>query len=208
MVILVDNGHGVNTAGKCSPDGKFREYRYARQIAAEVVKRLKADGYDARLLVTEETDISLTERCNRANKICKEYGTKNVCLVSIHNNAAGSDGKWHEATGWEAWTSKGQTQGDKLADCLYVAAEKVLVPLFPNVPKNRLIRTDTADGDKDKESNFTILYKSNCAACLTENFFQDTKADVEWLESLCGIDAIVRLHIDGIKDYVSKYGTK
>lgn len=208
MIILCDPGHGANTAGKCSPDGKFREYRYARKVAAEVVKRLKSDGYDARLLVPEETDISLTERCNRVNKLCRQYGTKNVCLVSIHNNAAGSDGKWHEATGWEAWTSKGQTKSDKLADCLYAAAEKTLVPLFPNVPKNRLIRTDTTDGDKDKESNFTILYKSSCAACLTENFFQDTKADVEWLESLCGFDAIVRLHVDGIKDYVSKYSTR
>lgn len=25
MIILIDNGHGVNTPGKCSPDGLFRE---------------------------------------------------------------------------------------------------------------------------------------------------------------------------------------
>ena len=48
MIILIDNGHGVNTPGKCSPDGLFREYRYTREIAAEVVKRLRAAGYDAR----------------------------------------------------------------------------------------------------------------------------------------------------------------
>ena len=28
MKILIDNGHGINTPGKCSPDGKFREYKY------------------------------------------------------------------------------------------------------------------------------------------------------------------------------------
>ena len=38
MKILIDNGHGVNTPGKCSPDGVFREYKYTREIAAAVVK--------------------------------------------------------------------------------------------------------------------------------------------------------------------------
>ena len=52
MKILIDNGHGINTPGKCSPDGKFREYKYAREIAIEVVKRLKAEGYDAERIVS------------------------------------------------------------------------------------------------------------------------------------------------------------
>jgi N-acetylmuramoyl-L-alanine amidase len=33
MKILIDNGHGRDTAGKCSPDGHFREYQYNREIA-------------------------------------------------------------------------------------------------------------------------------------------------------------------------------
>ncbi|MDE6072410.1 MAG: N-acetylmuramoyl-L-alanine amidase, partial [Muribaculaceae bacterium] len=153
MKILIDNGHGVTTKGKRSPDGQLLEYKYTREIAAEVVKRLKAEGYDAVQLVPEDADISLGERVNRINSWCDRLGTKNVCMVSIHNNAAGA-GQWMTARGWEAWTSKGQTQGDKLADCLYDAAEKVLNPLLPGVK----IRTDIADGDRDKESNFTILY--------------------------------------------------
>ncbi len=203
MKILVDNGHGITTPGKRSPDSRILEYKYTREIAREVVKRLKAEGYDAELLTPEDADISLGERCNRVNAQCDRYGTKNVCLVSIHNNAAGS-GAWMTARGWEAWTSKGQTQGDKLADCLYDSAEKVLKPLLPDVK----IRTDMADGDRDKESNFTILYRSRCAACLTENMFMDNKEDVDWLLSNCGRDAIVRLHVDGIKMYVAKYGKK
>ena len=31
MKILIDNGHGENTPGKRSPDGKLREYLYARE---------------------------------------------------------------------------------------------------------------------------------------------------------------------------------
>lgn len=41
MKILIDNGHGEETPGKRSPDGLFREYKYARQIAEEVVKQLR-----------------------------------------------------------------------------------------------------------------------------------------------------------------------
>ena len=29
MIALIDNGHGANTPGKCSPDKQIREYSYA-----------------------------------------------------------------------------------------------------------------------------------------------------------------------------------
>ena len=204
MIVLIDNGHGISTKGKRSPgDGRFREYKYCREIARDVVARLKAQGIDARLLVPEDADISLTERCNRVNALCDRVGARKVCLVSIHNNAAGNGSQWMTATGWEAWTSKGQTQGDRLADCLYDASEKELKGIGID---NLRIRTDLSDGDRDKESDFTILRRSKCAACLTENFFQDNKADVEWLESRVGRDAVARLHVEGVMEYVRKYG--
>ena len=56
MKILIDNGHGVNTPGKCSPDGVFREYKYTREIAAAVVKHLQYWGFDATLVTPEEYD--------------------------------------------------------------------------------------------------------------------------------------------------------
>ena len=70
MVILIDPGHGENTAGKRSPDGRLLEWKYSREIAAEVVKRLKTMDYNAQQLVTEEKDISLGTRCKRVNDIC------------------------------------------------------------------------------------------------------------------------------------------
>jgi N-acetylmuramoyl-L-alanine amidase len=36
------------------------------------------------------------------------------------------------------------------------------------------------------ESNFYVLKHTNCPAVLTENFFQDTKSDVEYLTSDLG----------------------
>ena len=93
MKILIDNGHGEETPGKRSPDGLFREYKYARQIAEEVVKQLQAKGYDAQRIVTEDNDVSLAERCKRVNAICDKVGAGNVILVSVHVDAAGN-GQW------------------------------------------------------------------------------------------------------------------
>ena len=71
MKILIDNGHGVDTAGKRSPDGSLREYSYTREIARRIVQALTAEGFDAERIVTEEEDISLKERCRRVNAVCR-----------------------------------------------------------------------------------------------------------------------------------------
>lgn len=192
MKVLIDNGHGVDTAGKRSPDGSLREYKYAREIAEKVVSELKKRGFDAERIVTEENDISLSERCRRVNSICDRIGTKNVILVSIHCNAAGNGSQWMNARGWEAWTSVGQTAADKLADCLYKAAEET----------DFKIRKDTTDGDPDKEGHLYILKHTKCPAVLTENLFQDNKEDVAFLLSEAGKETIVRLHVKGIINYL------
>lgn len=199
MKILIDNGHGVETPGKRSPDGLFREYKYARQIAEEVVKALQTKGYDAQRIVTEESDVSLAERCKRVNAVCAKVGAGNVLLVSVHVDAAGNGSDWMKATGWSAYTSRGQTKADKLADCMYDAAKKILV--------GKKIRTDYTDGDADQEAGFYILKHTQCPAVLTENFFQDNKEDVSWLLSLEGKSAIVNVHVEGIINYIKAYGT-
>ena len=108
MKILIDNGHGLMTAGKRSPDGQFREAFYNREIAKRVVADLVDRGYDAELLVPEDDDISLEERVRRVNTACFLLGKANVILVSIHVNAAGNGSKWLNATGWSVYTCKGR----------------------------------------------------------------------------------------------------
>lgn len=192
MKILIDNGHGKDTAGKRSPDGRLLEYAYAREIAAMLEYCLKCKGYDAVRIVPEESDISLKERCSRANK----YGANGVILVSIHCNAAGADGKWHTGHGWEAWTSVGKTKADTLATCLYEAAGNAGFKL----------RKDETDGDPDKEGHLYILKHTVCPAVLTENLFQDNKEDVDYLLSEKGKQTIVNLHVEGIIKYIEQYG--
>ena len=210
MVILIDNGHGNNTKGKQSPllegsgldvwdiyteNGRFKEWKFTREVAKDVVAGLKGYGYDARLLVEEDKDVSLTERVQRANKICAQYGASNVLLVSVHGNAVGDSSKWMSGMGWEAYTTKGRTKSDDLAECLYKRASQNFT--------GRKIRTDKTDGDSDKEENFYIIAKSRCPAVLTENFFYDNKDDLKFMTSEVGHHEIVRTHIEGIIDYIN-----
>ena len=192
--ILLDAGHGINTKGKSSPDCALMEWRYNREIARAIVQGLVSRGYDAELIITETEDVSLQERVNRVNRITTTYGISDTILISIHVNAAGSGRMWHNATGWCAYTFPGHTESDKLATCLYKAAQR-------HLPGHRL-RTDYSDGDPDFEKPFYILKHTYCAAVLTENGFMDSEVSLAFLESEEGKKAIVTLHVEGITNYV------
>ena len=193
-LILIDNGHGSNTAGKRSPDGRLLEYKYTREIAKSVVSRLRNSGYNADLLVPEVYDVPLLERVHRVNVKCQSLGKENVLVVSIHCNAAGDGKKWMNATGWEIWTSEGRTESDNLAEWILRMAELG----FPN----RVRVWKHEDGERDKEKNFTILKSTLCPAVLTENFFMDSKEDVNYLLSDEGKKAIVNCHVLGVINYI------
>lgn len=214
MKILIDNGHGIDTPGKCSPDGSHREWAWTRELAQMLVEELTRRGYDAQRVVTESNDISLKERCRRVNTICDSYGKNNCILVSLHNNAAGADGKWKTAGGWCVYTSPGQTKADELATDLFNAAKTALKDYVDTFPVHKAqaaydsrqtpLRSDFSDGDPDYEARFYILLHTKCPAVLTESMFQDNRADVRWLNSAEGKRAIVQLHADGIETYIKR----
>lgn len=198
--IILGTAHLKSTPGKCSPDKRLREYAYSRQIVSAVKAILQKMGYqvfvdieDDDMKVTQSQELSL--RCRVVNGLCKVYG--DCIYVSIHVNAASSDGKWHNATGWEVYTSPGKTKADNLATCLFEAARYNL--------KDKKMRTDYTDGDPDKEANLYVLKHTTCPAVLTENFFMDTKSDVDYLLSEKGFHEIVRLHVEGIINYIKKF---
>lgn len=207
MILLIDPGHGKETPGKRSPDGSFFEYSFNREIAHRLCCAINSLPslnsltsptsltLSAQVIVPELEDISLRERCNRVNEICRTIGTENVLLISIHANAAGNGSQWCKATGWSCYTSPGNTKADALADALYAAARK-------NFPTRR-IRTDYSDGDADCEENFYVLKHTLCPAVLTENFFYDSHEDLAYLTSEEGKNAIVQCHIDGILSFLT-----
>lgn len=194
MKILIDAGHGIDTPGKRSPDGAFREYLWNREIADLVLEDLAIDGYDASLVVTETNDIALKTRVNRVNAVCNDLGAGNVILVSIHSNAAGNGKDWMNATGWSCYTTKGETKSDVLAECLYDAFERA----FPD----RKIRKDMQDGDRDWEEDFYIIQKTKCPAVLIENYFYDNREECHWLLQEAVKVRIAMAIEDGVKQYV------
>lgn len=194
MKILIDPGHGIDTPGKRSPDGALREYLWNRQVSDLVISGLRQRGIDADLVVTETNDISLRTRAMRVNKVCDRIGKDNVILLSIHANAAGN-GEWMNAKGWSAYTTKGHTQSDDLAECLYGVFEMQ----FPD----RKIRKDTSDGDRDWEENFYIISKTKCPAVLLENFFYDNREECAWLLQDTTKHRIAEAIIGGLLLYLS-----
>ena len=224
IMIILGTAHLTTTPGKRSPDGRFREALYSRERCRGIAAKLREYGYnvavdydDEKLPKTMQTpSVKLEQqrelglRVNLVNQLCKKF----YCIyVSIHNDAIGDDGKWHTSGGFSVFTSPGVTKSDKLAECLYDAAEKNLTlykQRFYDIKKKggygekqQPIRTDKSDGDRDFESKLYVLTKTDCTAVLTENLFQDNKHDVDFLLSDEGIHAIERLHVEGIISYLN-----
>ena len=212
LTVILGTAHGKNVAGKRSPDGIFEECQYSREIVGLVRRELEAKGCKV-FVDMQDSEVPLPQtaelraRCKYVNELCDKYGTKNCIYVSIHVDAA-SSGEWKNAGGWTAYTSPGRTLSDILATYLYEAAEKHLAGYAAKMEEGKKkglygsnqkpFRKDTTDGDPDKEARFYVLVRTKCAAVLTENLFQDNKADVAFLTSEEGKKAIVALHKEAI----------
>lgn len=194
VCVFLDNGHGKNTKGKCSPCKKLYEWKYCREIVKRIKEQLDLLNIEYFEVTPEENDISLTQRVKRINNKYSELkNTGYVCfLISIHVNAAKSDGKWHNASGFTVWVSKNcSNNSKKLAQIIYNEAKG------EGLSGNRWIPECLYF-----QQNYTILYRSNCPAILTENLFQDNLSDMNYLLSEDGKETITRIHINAIKKYI------
>lgn len=191
--ILIDNGHGSDTSGKCSPDKRLLEYKWSREVAQMIVNKLKSEGYDAERIVTEENDISLKERCRRVNTICSQVGKENCILISVHINAANGTG-WSNATGWSGWVAPNASNNSKkLAKIIYEEAATRGLEGNRSVPSG-----------KYWTGNFAIVRDTNCTSVLTENLFMTNKKEVDFLLSDEGKQTITDLHVAGLKKYIEE----
>ena len=201
--IILGTAHLSSTPGKRSPDGKFREYAYSRKVCREVAKRLREAGVDCVIDYLDDDMPGLTssqelvKRVQIVNDYCNKLGKQNCIYISIHVNASAKSG-WDKATGFSIYTSPGETKSDILATDIFDTAAELLKPIGKSLRKN------TSDGDPDLEENFYVLRKTICPAVLTENFFQNTKSDVEFLESEEGFKTIISYHVRGILKYLSR----
>ena len=177
--VILDCGHYKGVPGKRSPNwerGVLYEWEYTRKLARALMVRLTALGISNECITLGEQDVSLSKRAAMVNEICKK---KKSILVSIHLNAGGG-------TGWEVFSTNAKNNSDDLVKCFC----EVFPTFFPNLRLRG-----------HKEENFTLLYKANCPAVLTENFFMDHKVDYELLLSDDGFNKIVDLHIKAIQKF-------
>ena len=196
--------------GKCSPDGEFKEAVFSRELVKDLLPIMQSYGFislvDYTGLAPDGVNIKayanswenqqraeLNFRVRKVNEVCKIYGKENVIYVSLHVNASGN-GQWMKASGWEIFTSPGQTKSDVLATCMWNAAN-----IYLNGESK--MRSDWSDGDPDKEAAYMVLTKTKCPAVLVENLFMDNKEDLNILKSDIGFITLERIIIEGILNY-------
>lgn len=183
---ILDAGHGgmVNkkyvTPGKRSPkfdDGTvLYEGVNNREIVKMLIKAMEAEGIKCIDIVASEQDVALTTRVDRANNLSR---SKPCIYISIHSDANGDGVVWDKASGLSVYTSEGQTKSDEFA-------ELVIDELQENFKDSVKWRTESTDGDKDKEENFYVLKNTNCPAILCELGFHTNKEEatkmltIEW----------------------------
>jgi N-acetylmuramoyl-L-alanine amidase len=114
-LIALDNGHGLNTAGKRTPrwtDGTtsiytkkpfMHEWEFNRGVVKRLKVELERNGFQVLEVSPTEEDTSINARCRIANN------AKADLFVSVHANALGST--WNERVkGIETLTSgKGES---------------------------------------------------------------------------------------------------
>ena len=146
---------GAGIKAYAHKNGVFvREGEFNRAVRDELFKLINQDGTMKWKSVNQGyADTSLPERVQYINMIHRKF--PEAVMVSIHGNAGGGKG-------FEVYTSKGETESDKIADVWIEEMEKQ----FPK-KVNR--------GEKDR--NFYLLHRTTCPAILTESFFMDTLKD-------------------------------
>jgi N-acetylmuramoyl-L-alanine amidase len=96
MKIMLDAGHGPDTIGKQTPDGKMKEFEFNEVVAQFVKNELTAFGLVVMNSHNRERDVPLKERTNLANKMGVD------AFISIHANAYGTT--WNSVSGIETFT--------------------------------------------------------------------------------------------------------
>lgn len=194
LLIILDNGHGVNTKGKRSPDERLMEWKWTRDFVELLNNRLKKEGYSTHLLVPEDTDVSLSNRVLRANTVYKNF--KNISadweavLISVHVDAAPQAG-WSNARGLTVHVCENASKKSKtLAQLIQVLAKD------DGLTGNRWIPNENYF-----THNYFILKNTSMPAVLVENLFMTNKEDVDFLLSESGKEKLLQLYVDALKSY-------
>lgn len=179
-VIALDAGHGLNTAGKQTPDG-IKEWTLNDKVRDKIVDFLK--GYDVEFIFPDNNeglkDEGLTAR--RTMYVNQDADA----AVSIHHNAY--QGVWGKATGVEVYTDRNCTAADtELAKLIYA----------------RLPKYTGLKGRGIKQMNWTVINQNAVPAVLVEGGFMDTKSDYAVITSDAGQTAYAKAVAEALIEFL------
>lgn len=184
LVVMLDPGHGKSTPGKRSPDESLMEYEFNRDVAQMTKKILESKGITVLMTVTDDTDVSLSQRCSTANSSNADI------FVSFHANAFGNGVDWeNNAGGWEVYYYSTSKYGKLLADYIHDA----------NIPdigiKDRGVKT----------ANFAVIKNTDMPAVLIEHGFYTNETEVELLKSSSWKQKAAELDAQGILNFLYSF---
>lgn len=183
--VVLDPGHGKETAGKRSPDGSYYEHEFALDMAKRMKRHLERHGVKVTLTREGEEDVSLAQRVKMANAI------QDLDLFcSIHSNASGSGSEWMKARGYGIYTSAaGDTAGrNKAAKAILARAKEAGVAIW--------------GGGLHHNRSLYVLKNTVAPAVLIEHLFHDNKEDVALLKDTRFRDDMAEANVKGILDYL------
>lgn len=117
FMLILDDGHGVETPGKRTPTGT-KENQFNSAVVAKVKSIAEERGINVLLTAPEIADIPLKTRTDRANIAYSDLKPSDKCvMVSIHYNAHLSTFEGSNASGVETLYSKADSK--YLAECIH-----------------------------------------------------------------------------------------
>lgn len=182
MKIVLDAGHGKNTGGKRSPDGKVREWNINEAVRKLVEKKLKEYENVSILTVSDvsgNTDVSLNNRTKKAN----DWGAD--LYVSIHHNAFGSGG-WSTAKGMETFVYK-KTLKEAVA-----VAEKV---------QSSIVKHTGLPNRGVKAGNLHVVRETKMTAILIEGGFMTNQNEAALMQTASYQEKFASGIVEGIVNH-------
>lgn len=181
--VMLDPGHGAGCVNG-SPDKTYYEHEFTLDFSFRLKKILERCGIEVSMTRTDSTDISLNERCKKANAI-----TDLDLLVSVHSNAVGAV----DREGWA--TAKGLS-------CHIVAkggnAEKAAKAMVKRFKEAGI----TVRNESVVVSNFQMVRETDAPAVLIEHGFHTNKEEVALLKTDAYRQKLAVAEAKGICDHL------
>lgn len=188
--VCLDPGHGVETAGKCSPDKSYYEHEFALDMGKRIKDYLEQNGVNVVMTRADQHCPTRKADTNDLNYRVKVSDNANADLfVSLHSNAQGGTG-WGTVKGYGIYTSSGPETASRnvCARKLLDRAMEAGVPIW--------------GGGLFHDIDLLVTRKTKAPAVLIEHGFHTSKEETELLKTTTYRDKLAQVDAKGILDFL------